>query len=216
MSYVMKDRNGTYYLRIVLSDRIRQKLGQREYRRSLGTKSKREAYRRLPALYMQAMALIDDSRAPRTEPAKPRPPKHLLSVLLKKYADHQQLTGVLLQTINKTEYSVNLLIRLIGDKPVSAYTKQDARQFRDKALKLPKKGHQEETISITTFNNYTSNIISFFIWCEKEGYVEGNVFKGIKITQKRLQSSYRNAFTKEDIQKIFKHLENTPDIRADR
>ncbi|MGM0985552.1 MAG: tyrosine-type recombinase/integrase [Pseudomonadota bacterium] len=214
MAYVMKDRNGTFYLRIVLGEGNRQRLGKGEYRRSLGTKSKREADRRLPEAYMKAMELIDTSRAPGTPIKAPSKPQ--LSTLLEKHSKHQELTGVLPGTIYKRTYAVNLLLRFVKDKPIDHYTKEDARIFRDKVLEIPKKGHKGKTVSITTFNNYASQIISFFIWCEKEGYVDTNVFNGIKIQQKRLQSSYRNIFLPEDLKKIFNSIENTTGIIAPR
>ncbi|SDN99594.1 site-specific integrase [Vreelandella arcis] len=213
MAYICKDRHGTYYLRIVLNDEQRKVYRKGELRRSLGTKLKREALRRQPEAYLDAMAVLGKVRKP--APTK-EPVGLFLSYLLKKYASYQKLTGVLPETIAKKAYSVQLLIRLVKDKPVDAYTKEDARLFRDKAIKLPKKGCKNSTISITTFNNYTSEIISFFNWCEREGYIDDNVFNGIKIKQKQLQSSYRGIFNPEDLKKIFDSIERTPNIRADR
>lgn len=217
MAYLVRDRHGTFYLRMVLNDSQGRLYGKRELRRSLGTKLKREALRRQPEAFLQALSMLGEGSSviPPKKPTK-TDKRLLLSTLLAKYEHHQSLSGVLPSTIYKTQYAVKLLISLTRDKQVDRYTKNDVRTFRDKALKLPKKGYPDQTISVTTFNNYCSNIISFFTWCEREGYVDSNVFRGIKIKRKQQASSYREIFTREDLKRIFLTLETTPNIRPDR
>lgn len=210
----MKDRNGTYYLRIVLSSDLRQRLGQGEYRRSLGTKSKREAAKKLPEAYVKAFSTLEAPPQAITPPAVSS--QYDLTTLLEIHTKHQELTGILPTTIHNRSYAVGLLLKHVGDKPINFYTKEDARYFRDKLSETPKKGYPNRTISITTLNNQLSQIIGFFNWCEREGYVTGNVFKGIKFQRKRLQSSYRDVFNFEDLTKIFNHINATEKIRLDR
>lgn len=220
----MRDRLGTFYLRVMLTDELRQRMGittgQGEYRRSLGTKSKREAAKRLPEAYVQAVSsnstnIKSSARAAPREPV-PRQRKHYLSTLLVSHSKSQKLTGVLPTTISNRTYAIGLLLSHVGDKPVGLYSKEDARHFRDTLSNTPKKGYPSKTISITTLNNILSQVISFFNWCEREGYVTVNVFRGMKVQVKRLQSSYRREFTNEDLTKIFSHINTAGDSRLDR
>ena len=218
----MQDRHGTFYLRIILTDELRQRLGikdgQGEYRRSLGTKSRREAARRLPGAYLKAVSsnspFATRSRAKATlkKPVE-RQRKHCLSSLLVNHIKHQKLTGVLPKTLHGRLHSLSLLLEYIGDKPVESYNKEDARRFRDRLSEMPKKGYPDEKIAISTLNIYLSRVMAFFNWLEREGYVTTNVFRGIKVPVKRLQSSYRDAFSSQDLTKIFS---NISEARIDR
>lgn len=218
----MRDRHGTFYLRILLTDELRKRIGtssgQGEYRRSLGTKSKREAAKRLPEAYVEAVSSNSPTTTRnrvRTTHNKPvqRQPKHCLSPLLVNHAKHQELTGVLPKTIHGRLHSMSLLLECVGDKPVENYTKEDARKFRDRLSEMPKKGYPDEKISISTLNIYLSRVAAFFNWLEREGYVTTNVFRDIKVPLKRLKSSYRDAFSSQDLTKIFISIS---DARIDR
>lgn len=220
MAYLMKDRHGTYYLRLVLTNELRQRLDiadsrQREFRRSLETKSKREAARRFPDAYVKAVSSFEAVPQEASPPSPARRYQPFLSSLLVKHTKHQELTGILPTTLNGRLHAIGLLIKYIGDKPVNEYAKQDARRFRDRLSETPKKGYPDEKIAVSTLNIYLSRVQAFFNWLEQEGFVTDNVFKGMKVQVKRLQSTYRNTFSTEDLTKIFSHL-NTEDVRLDR
>jgi integrase len=220
MAYLMKDRHGTYYLRLVLTNELRQRLGivdwkQKEFRRSLDTKSKREAARKFPDAYVKAISSFEAARQEASPPPAVRSYQPFLSSLLMKHSKHQELTGILPTTLNGRLHAIGLLIKYIGDKPVDEYEKQDARRFRDKLSETPKKGYPDEKIAVSTLNIYLSRVQAFFNWVEQEGFVTDNVFKGMKVQITRLQSSYRNIFSSEDLTKIFRNI-NTEDIRLDR
>jgi integrase len=209
----MQDRFGTYYLRIILTDDLRQRMGitpgQGEYRRSLGTKSKREAVRRLSDAFAGAMSSNRPTAAKNANSG--RKPTQVLSTLLVNHTKNLELTKVLASTISLRAYAVGLLLKHVGDKPVDLYSKEDARKLRDALAATPKKGSVDQNISITTVNNILSQVITFFNWAEREGYVPDNVFKGLKVKVKRLQSSFRREFTPEDLAKIFAHKETRLD-----
>ncbi|OJA05259.1 site-specific integrase [Halomonas sp. QHL1] len=220
MAYLMKDRHGTYYLRLVLTNELRLRLGiadsrQREFRRSLDTKSKREAARRFPDAYVKAVSSFEAAPQEASPSPAARSSQPALSSLLAKHSKHQGLTGILPSTLHGRLHAVGLLMKYIGDKPVNEYEKQDARRFRDKLSETPKKGYPDEKISVSTLNIYISRVQAFFNWLEQEGFVTDNVFKGMKVQVKRLQSSYRSVFTAEDLTMIFSHI-NTEDVRLDR
>jgi len=221
---LMQDRHGTFYLRIILTNELRKRLGitngQGEYRRSLGTKSKREAAKRLPEAYVHAVSSHSPtatSNRPRATPNKlvQRQRKHCLSKLLVSHIKLQELTGVLPKTLNSRQHSISLLLECIGDKPVDLYTKADARKFRDTLANTPKKGRTGKKIAVSTLNVYLSRVQAFFNWLEDEGYVTTNVFRNIKVkvAVKRLQSSYRDAFSSKDLTNISNALTDT---RIDR
>jgi len=238
--YIFADRNGTYYLRIVLSDAIARRIGQKEVRRSLRTKSKRLAWQKLPTAYAEAMQVIEPAMggysgesslgrtvAPEVPPSLSACPT--LSEVLVRFNKHQELTNVRSKTISTYNFAVNLFIRIAKDKSVDCYTKDDTKLFRDTVLQLPPRFsklldegysirdiislNKDKCISITSYNNYVGALSSVFSFAEKEGYISSSPFKRMKITQKRKASSYRDIISGEDITKILDHLKQYKDTR---
>lgn len=217
--YTIKDRNGTYYLRIILDEDARQRLGQREYRRSLGTKSVREARRKLPEAYMKALAEIQEGST--RKPVKKKTNKGiLLSVFFDKaYTNHLHLINLRPKSIEDKRIILNILVFIVGDKAIQSYTREDARNFRDTALTLPprvsswiNKGYTlkdicnmdtVKTITVSTVNNWVRNLSAMFDYAVKEGVISENVFKGLSITQRNIKpSSLRDAFTLSEVNTI--------------
>ncbi|MCE8052298.1 site-specific integrase [Halomonas daqingensis] len=171
-------------------------------------------------------------RVPHIEPALPSPPIAIpspsvpqtatktLTEVFESYRHQQELEGVSLKTLDDKQAVVALLVRIVGDKPIAHYSIETAMQFRKVALTLPplatrtlsQKPHlsmeqliekADKTISITTYNNYVKNLITVFEYAISLELIHRNPFSGMKIKQKRKESSYRDEFSEEEIQKIF-------------
>ena len=122
--------------------------------------------------------------------------------------------------IGTYENVVATLTEVCGTKSIENYTKADARQFLDTLTRLPSNRHKrpqyrEQTIaeilkmsdvepmSATTVNNQLSAITALFNWALQQGYVSSNIFTGMKLKQKRLARDERDAFSDEELKKIF-------------
>ncbi len=225
MAYLLKSRHGIFYFRLAVPEHLRGALGKGEIRKSLRTTSIREAHRKLPEAYLEAMQKlqgVEGSSGP------------LLSKVLEGCVKHHERLGSRPKTIWEKEFTCKLLIKIVGEKPIEAYTKEDTRAFRDTVLQLPprfnrlieekgmsvksiiKRNPEKKTITITTFNNYIRAINSVFNFGVQEGYIDRNVFKGLKIQQKVKASSFKDIFTPEDVRKLFHFVEHQENIRSDR
>lgn len=133
----------------------------------------------------QSMGLVPDS--PSTSPR--------LSKVVEECLGQQEQEGVSTKTIDDKRPVAALLVRIIGGMPIDLITRQDARKFRETALKLPPRLNElpdgqslEEviktaisTISPTTFNHYLKNLTTFFTYAIREGYCERNPFDGLRV-----------------------------------
>jgi len=155
----------------------------------------------------QGMGLVPDS--PSTSPR--------FSKVVEECLVQQEQEGVSTKTIDDKRSVASLLVRIIGDMPIDLITRQDARKFRETALKLPPRLNQlpegqslEEiiktatsTISLTTFNNYVKNLTTFFSYAIREGYCERNPFDGLRVKQRGKVSEERSVFTEKDLRRLF-------------
>ncbi|WP_108444211.1 site-specific integrase [Halomonas denitrificans] len=225
MAYLLKSRHGIYYFRIAVPERHRKALGRGEIRKSLRTTSIREANRKLPEAYLEAMQTLQGIEGVSGP---------MLTKVLEDCKKHHERLGSRPKTIWEKEFTCRLLAKIVGEKPIEAYTKEDARAFRDTVLQLPprfnklieekkmsvksiiKRNAGKQTITVTTFNNYIRALNSVFNFGVQEGYFDRNPFKGLKVQQKVRASSYKDIFSPEDIGKLFDYVENQENIRADR
>ncbi|MFC2971494.1 tyrosine-type recombinase/integrase [Azotobacter bryophylli] len=155
----------------------------------------------------RSMGLLPD--APSTSPS--------FSKVVEECLEQQRREGVSTKTIDDKRAMAALLVRIIGDLPIDLITRQDARTFRETALKLPPRLNQlpdgqplEEiiktatsTISLTTFNNYVKNLTTFFSYAIREGYCERNPFDGLRVKQRGKANEERSVFTEEDLRRLF-------------
>ncbi|WP_170121121.1 site-specific integrase [Halomonas denitrificans] len=145
-----------------------------------------------------------------------------ISSLLESYSHSQRVEGVSEKTLDDKAAVANLLIRIIGDIPVSEVSMTHAKTFRDTALKLPPmvtrllKGKTLEqviaqsgkTISITTYNNYVKNLSTLFEHAIREEHMTRNPFAKMKMKQRQKANSFRSVFTSVDLQKIFNSVDS--------
>lgn len=131
--------------------------------------------------------------------------------------EHQRQEGIAAKTIADKRSVAEMMIRIVGDLPVDLITRQDARRYRETALKLPPRIYQlpegqsleqiienaSTTISLTTFNNYVKNLTTFFSYAIREGYCERNPFDGLRVRQRGKVSEERSVFTEDDLRRLF-------------
>lgn len=235
--YVIRTSQGVYHFRIVIPAPLRPMLGKREIRRSLRTRSKREAILRAGPLVANAHRHIDAARLGRRPDLNtlaldapisvPDTDRHFvndsptISKLLDSYREKQELEGVSQKTIDDKAAVVHLFIRVVGDIPVSEISMTHAKAFRDTALKVPPMvtrllktktldqviAQAEKTISVTTYNNYVKNLSTVFEHAIKEEHITQNPFSGMKLKQRHKASSFRSVFTSSDLQRIFQSVD---------
>ncbi|MBK3748791.1 tyrosine-type recombinase/integrase [Stutzerimonas balearica] len=139
------------------------------------------------------------------------------SKVVQECLEQQSHEGVAAKTLSDKRSVAELMIRIVGDLPVDLITRQDARKFREMALKLPPRMNQlpegqsleqiietaTTTISLTTFNNYVKNLTTFFSYAIREGYCERNPFDGLRVRQRGKVSEERSVFTEDDLRRLF-------------
>lgn len=150
--YLLKSRHGIYYFRLVIPVPLRVAIGKTELRRSLKTRSKREALLKSARLLLEAPELLGsaEGRGMGSDPAPAftgasRPPSDTnlsvpvpkLSQFFDSYRQFQLFQGVSLKTLDDKEAVVRLLLLICQDKRIDYYTIGDAKLFREKALQLP-------------------------------------------------------------------------------
>ncbi|MEM1144069.1 MAG: site-specific integrase, partial [Pseudomonadota bacterium] len=138
----------------------------------------------------------------------------------------EKLRGRALAPKTETEKrdALQLLSELTGRKPLSELTKQDAQKVKSALLKLPKHRNTNprtrgkplaeiltmadlERMSSRTVNAYLGHMQSLFTWAVDNGYADSNVFNGLRIkASRRAQSDGRQAFTAEQLQRMFAEL----------
>ena len=112
------------------------------------------------------------------------------------------------------------LVEILGDKVVSDVSRDDMRHFRDVLRRLPPnrtklKKYKGKTIndilgmtparvlSVKTVNVIVETASSMFDWGVREGHLSQNPAKGLSIKDDRQEIGLRDAFSPEDIRKIF-------------
>lgn len=123
--------------------------------------------------------------------------------------------------IPELERHIELFIKIISDKPIDSYTREDFREFRNILSKLPpnltkRKDFRGKTVqevlamphTVTmqekTINTYTIDVSAFFNWLVTEGYLEKNYATKLSIKEKKAEIDSRDVFTLEDLKIIFK------------
>lgn len=165
----------------------------------------------VPARTVTPQVLLSVREADSPESSGP-----LISEVLNDYLQEQQREGVSVKTLSDKRSVVQLFIRIVGDLPINEISREEARRFKSVALRLPPRINllsdkpleqlidaAEETISITTFNNYVKNLSTVFGYAENEGYTASNPFKGLRVQQKQKANTLRERFTDEDLSKLF-------------
>lgn len=113
-------------------------------------------------------------------------------------------------------------LAIIGDKALDAIDRADMRQFRDTLRRLPPnrsrskayKGKSideilamepQKTLNVTTVNIIVEAVAGMLAWCVREGLLTTNPAEGLQIRDDRQAIELREAFSVEDLQRIFAH-----------
>ena len=160
-AYLETSRHSVYYFRIRVPLAARAAIACTHIRRSLNTKSRREAIVRSAELLAKVEPLFDaairgdvvDARKLVSRPLEaslslpvqlaksaskqPQMPCLKLSEVWAKYRLEQQREGVREKTICDKDAQVSLLIRIVGDIPIRNFGREEARLFKDIAQQLP-------------------------------------------------------------------------------
>lgn len=122
------------------------------------------------------------------------------------------------KTASEHEALHDLVVRILGNKCVDAYSHKDGRRLKEILLQLPAnmtKGEfagktikqvvsmQPKPMATRTVNEKLQRVSSLFDWAIRQGYCSMNPFQGLKLSVKRKASDEREAFTSTDLQSIF-------------
>ena len=95
-----------------------------------------------------------------------------------------------------------------GTTPISSITEGTARQYMNYL-------ETEKSVSPRSYNNYLSFMVTFMDWMKDKGYIQENVFTGIKRKPRRLMAKKRRMLTDEELGTLFTWLqENNPEYLA--
>lgn len=244
-AYLQTSRHNVFYFRIRVPVALREAIPCVHIRRSLSTQSRRVAVLRCGLMLEQIEAIFSQAKQggvvdlsvltwrqtklvqsiPDAPTKPPAPPKvsPTLSQVLDEYLQEQLREGVGVGTVNGKKAVANLLIRVVGDKPIDQINRDDTRAFKKVALQLPPRIGQmpeqplekliadaTETISAVTFNNYVKNLTTIFTFAIREGYCDRNPAEGLKVKQRVKPSEFRSRFTNADLSNLFQHLKCEP------
>ena len=153
------------------------------------------------------------------EPVGDDSPK--LSEMKEDFIGERLLSGFSPKSTSEIESTIDDLIEIIGDIPISKVTPKDARDFKKIISSLPKYRNQtpryrglsiKQILSLDgvegqepkTINKMIYRIRIYFKWLKNNNseYVLQNHFDGLSIQEKKFDRP-RDIFTDEDLQKIF-------------
>lgn len=118
------------------------------------------------------------------------------------------------------ENRLGYLIEIIGNKPIQEISRADMTYVKKILQKLPPNRARspryrgksiselvlmphEKTLNVKTVNIIIEAIASFFEWCVREEYINKNPAKSLQIRDCRDPKSLRDAFTSDEIRRIF-------------
>ena len=168
-------------------------------------------------------------------PATPEPiteSKPLASELIDNFVEDQaKRNSSTSKTIASNKAKVSSLIKLIGNKPVDTYTRQDLKDLRGMLESYPKNKHKrklyrdlspkeliamdipkEDRLSAETVNNYMIRIASFFEWLQLEQYRTDNIGKKLTVSTGKNPKDAKDPYSFEELATVFSHKTFTKDF----
>lgn len=180
-------------------------------------------------LFNAKLAAIETHPIPlKTQPETLPEPTPLLSEIIEKYIEEgKALKKWKDRTLEQIEATLSLFKSMVGDIPISTINKAVTREFRQKYMKLPanmnkKAAYRDKTIgellamaipeqdrlAHNTINNNIIRISGLFGWAQNQGYIDKNPLDGLILGKKKRASDERQAFNKDDLNKLFNSKEH--------
>ncbi|WP_052278980.1 hypothetical protein [Solidesulfovibrio magneticus] len=126
---------------------------------------------------------------------------YTISALLEKYISEKVASGAWGESsIVESTRRVRMLFTLMNDILVDSVDHDFARTCKERLIEYKSRG---KSLSVVTVNMNIKAASSLFDWMERHGYVAKNYFKGMLLHSKRRVRDEREAFSSEDIGKIF-------------
>jgi integrase len=144
-----------------------------------------------------------------------------LSTIIAEFSEEQRRSQVWREkTEGEVLSSLALLTEVLGDVPVAGINSSTMNQFKKALMKLPpnirknpeyrEKTIQEilamdisRTMSVTTINKYLDRASTLFKWAFRNGHMDRNPAEGLQLKDKKRDDEYRDAFSSEDLIKLF-------------
>lgn len=158
-----------------------------------------------------------------SQPPPPAPEKLLYSEAVEKYIA-AKLQENAWKPHNVPDIRTRLLnfVEIKGDMPLADISRQDMRSFMEILQKLPphrNKGKKyagksiaevlamnpEQTLNVATINTALETVGSLLEWYVREGILDRNPARGLQVKDTRQAIDLREAFSREDLERIFAH-----------
>jgi len=173
-------------------------------------------------------ALTSDDRKARRPSKEKRPHgQPLLSKIIKLYIQEHQPFWTK-KTHMEYVCQFDILLRLLGDKGISGYSREECIYCRDTLMILPpnfnKRGkYKDKSMSVimnmppapqpmhpVTVNGYMVLLSSLFKWAVRQGYSPRNPAEGLNVRFRHRADQERKPYSHEDLQLIVDNLPRTP------
>ena len=124
------------------------------------------------------------------------------------------------ETVQQVRATFRLLVEFLGDKPLRAYTRADAGEFRSQVLQLPFSHGKsrsnpltgpeavarnkalptpQKTLTMKTAKCHFSTLSQYWEWLETRGHVDDNIFLGFKFPGTKSSRKRRDDWSPEDM-----------------
>jgi integrase len=177
---------------------------------------------------------FDDLLTPVPSPAPasstPKPPAGpKCSVMLQRYTEiKRQERKHRSKTADTAAQRVGMLIRVLGDRPLAAYSRDDLLNFRGTLLRLPPRwstareyrgksldevlSGKHPGMSVSNVNTITNWVATFFSWAVTNDCLDKSPATGLKIATATTESEERDIYTPEELESIFIVLASHPHL----
>lgn len=171
---------------------------------------------------MAALTAGSKAEPPPAAPASVAPVGPTVTELLPDFLQWKATQGNwTAQTGAQTEATIRLLTELVGNKPLPAYTRQDAASVYDDLLKMPSnhgktkvvehaceaiaraERTKAKTLALKTVKRHFSAYAQLWKWAIPRGEVSANIWSGFSFPGTTSTKSKRDVWKDEDLDKIF-------------
>ena len=205
-------RNGHPYFMIRVPSDLLPKFNSQQYiRKALKAKDPAEVKLLAASMALKARASFTLLRSGLLSPEleksittsysfqKKKPSKHqcLRFRDLYKLYSAEKSTGWSSKTQGEYSSQFDKTIEVMGNMAVDSLTREQIVIFRDKLL---------DTLSVTTVNCYLSLLSASLRWGTRHGHAKSNPAEGLQIEKKKKADEERNAYDRDNLQRIKNNL----------